>query len=183
MTEENRSADTADTTADGGAPVREESKAAARWWREVLAGPPTHDNGDETLSLMGRLLGGISPELTGEELDAFEEELARHLDAMIVRDRESREETRRKYRPDWPTADFWLTIATNYHPDMELDRAIEAAAARTERPEVFGRTVRNRLPWKTVMWIRPEEVKVAHGYGAEAALIYPKEGVLTGDGS
>lgn len=179
MTEENRSADTADTTADGSAPapVREESKAAARWWREVLAGPPTHDNGDDVQSLMGRLLGGISPELTGEELDAFEEELARYVDRRIEDDRRTWEGERRMSQLGGVDEGFfWISFGTDYGPDYLLAAAIEAAANRTSRPEVCTRAAVNRLPWKTGMSLRPGEVKVSRGYGAESALIYPREG-------
>ena len=128
--------------------------AAAKWWADVLRGPTKFDNGDN--SQAGGMAWAMATMAASESkpapdvIDRFEAELRQSI-AQYVNERDGR---------------FWPTVATDYGPDRILSDAFERAG---------GKGAGLVFPWKTVMWVRPDEVTVRYGYGAPEQVIYPTE--------
>ncbi len=133
--------------------MREEARAAAKWWAEVLRGPPLQDNGDLAQSMIGSIAASRSPELAEEELGAFEEVLAGEIERK---------------------ASNSLLVTTDYGPDPFLALVLDKTGKDIGGPRgaVVENAVKNRLPWKTAMRIEPGLVEVSRGYGAPFFTIF-----------
>jgi hypothetical protein len=134
--------------------------AAAKWWRDAMRNPK-FDNGDNSptggmtmaMALMGRKTHPV------EVLDKFEAALRRNIVARI--------NERKGWCPESPGwCSYARTLSVDYNPDAVLS---DSLAESGESPGLTS------LPWKTVMWINPGEVKVACGYRAPPVTIYPPE--------
>lgn len=131
------------------------ARAAAEWWGDRLlnrvdAWQQFRDAGyfsQDAESFRAGLFGGglvdmileKSPPPTEEKVALFVERLAMQVLEHIERSRD----TMRK--------DFWVTLSTDYHPCGIIMRAAE------------GLEIKNidlRLPWKTCMWIEPDQIRV-----------------------
>lgn len=122
------------------------ARTAARWWADQLRGGSKLDMGAdsrpaEMAEIMGQILqrkqlDGMQP----DSINAFEEKLAEAIDVQMA---------------NYGRA----TFGVDYHPDMILADAAEAAGLQ------LGMAT---LPWKTHMWVEPTKVEVSAGYGAPA---------------
>ena len=122
------------------------ARTAARWWADQLRGGSKLDMGaDSKPAEMAEIMGQIlqRKELDGmqpDSINAFEEKLAEAIEVQLS---------------EYGRA----TFGVDYHPDMILADAAEAAELQ------LGMTT---LPWKTHMWVNPTKVEVSAGYGAPA---------------
>jgi hypothetical protein len=114
-------------------------QTAAKWWADFLREQPTHDNGDSTQSAFSTMLSRKLPSLESDKIDKFEEILTKLIDGR------------------W-NGGQWSTLSVDYHPDAIL----EAAGKEAGLGDLFM-----RLPFKTIMWLEPQDNKVyvAVGYG------------------
>ena len=114
----------------------ERVKVAAAWWRKQLEAPK-FDNGVVLHGMMAALASGPRP--TPEQLDRFEVELA----VLLTKETEDYD---------------YCSVGCDYGPDRMLAEAAEKAGINVNGPTTF--------PWKTMMWIDKEGVRVSAGYGA-----------------
>jgi hypothetical protein len=135
--------------------LRESVKVAARWWADQLRGKVEQDNGDALQSAFATRAAGLIRPLDPLQIDLFEVDLAQKLDAAL-----DEEERRRRY------GEPHLVFGTDYGPDPMMAEVCE---------ELEIRQTMLRFPFKTVMWLYPECVKVACGYRAPIETIYGSE--------
>lgn len=130
--------------------------AAAMWWASVLRDPKL-DNGDD--NPMTALLTAMSKEtLPGQPMDGLEQFatiLAERLNQQLTGD-----------DPNGYTARYGITLSVDYHPDMLLSGCAQQAGLRGGITD---------WPWKTCMWVKPDEVSVSYGYLAETQVIWTKQ--------
>lgn len=126
---------------------KDTAQKAAKWWGEQLHGTVKLDNGDNSETgamtfVLASMLQGIEKGKQSEvDITNFEKELA----TILLNDKRQ-----------------WVTVGVDYNPDYILSEAAKKAHCN------LGMT---SLPWKTMMWIHDEEIKVAVGYGAEPQVL------------
>ncbi|PIE00425.1 MAG: hypothetical protein CSA81_13745 [Acidobacteria bacterium] len=128
-------------------------EAAARWWTSVLRDGPKFDNGAELPPIMQVVMSlseDYRPEYPDDSLSRFEAILAHKLDQSIGGD----------------YASYGISFGVDYHPDAFLEECARQAG-------IFREGV-TEWPWKTHMWVKPDEVSVRYGYGAEREVIWKK---------
>lgn len=131
------------------------AQAAALWWTNVLTSPKL-DNGDtsetgQTTALMG-LLAQVSRPQPADGLEAFGVILSEQLAALLQED-------------NGYVARYGITLDVDYNPDRLLSECAERAGLRTGLAS---------WPWKTTMWVKPDEVTVSYGYRAAPVVIWTK---------
>jgi len=138
--------------------IKPEIAVAAKWWADQLRDTPKHDNGDAFQSAFATVTASMLKRPTSEQVERFETELATALSSALGFSGDS-------WREDDP---MWASgarvIGVDYHPDQILEDALNAAGIGD------GFCL---LPFKTLMWIDPNSVNVAQGYGARSEPIYP----------
>lgn len=124
-------------------------EAAGLWWAEALHWPK-HDNGDDSnRGAMSQLMANMiamkyGDQLTESALDRFADELASSINDRLAQSNQ-------------------VMLNVDYDPCQLLVEASEAAELKL---------ISYCWPWKTVMWITPDSVKVCHGYGAPVQTIW-----------
>ena len=134
--------------------VKTPAEAAAMWWTSVLRDPKL-DNGDSnpiTAVLNAMTKEGRSEPAT-DVLDQFKANLIGRLNESLD-------------GADDYTARYGVTLDVDYHPDRVLSDCADKAGFRG------GMTA---WPWKTTMWVKPDEVSVSYGYGADVEVIWVKK--------
>ena len=129
-----------------------EAEAAAKWWADVLRGPPLKDNGDLVQSMFGSLVAARAAPVSEEGIAAFEEALGARIEEVL------------------DASDDWCMVDTDYGPGGVLSTALRRLDEET------ANAIRPLLPWKTIMVVKPGKVRVAKGYGAPEETIYGGEG-------
>lgn len=126
-------------------------EAAGLWWAEALRWPK-HDNGDSSdHGAMSQLMANMiamkyDDQLTEPALDRFSGELAKLVNDLLTQTDQA-------------------LLDVDYDPCRLLVEASEAAGLEL---------ISYCWPWKTVMWIAPDSVKVCHGYGAPVQTIWQR---------
>lgn len=134
------------------------SRIAARWWADNLRnGHAKLDNGDTSTTggmtmMLGMLAQANAPRVTPEQAQAFE-------DALVVAIEKA---------PAYQGR--YLTLGVDYGPDLMLSNAAATAGVRLTM---------TTLPWKTVMWVKPDQVTLRHGYGAPTQTLFPATDAVT----
>lgn len=127
----------------------ESAKIASNWWAEKIQKPTIYDNGDRSKigdmsTLFAFLLASNNRTgLSEESVELFK----KTLENLIVTEIEL-----------FGSA----LVMVDYHPEGILR---EAASTAQINDSLF--------PWKTMMNVTEEEVKVSEGYGQRAVTIYP----------
>ena len=117
------------------------ARKASKWWADQLRGQARLDNGD-----------------------ASETGIATMFLAMMAQEREASKRgtddadkfEQALYEALLPIERDWFTLGCDYGPDCFLSKVADSA----------GVNLGMGLPWKTVMWITGDSVKVACGYHA-----------------
>ena len=138
-----------------------EVQAAARWWTELLRGPVINDSKNDYADVLKTLKDGEREPLSDEVLDKFYEYACLTIGTHV---------NRGSWRYDEPEFGSYVRAIQN---DYSPDPALEAAAQKAGIRDLYF-----RMPWKTVMWVNPGEVKVSYGYGAPIEVIYSSAPVV-----
>jgi hypothetical protein len=118
------------------------AQLAAAWWAKVLSNPRFNNGDDSEIGTRASLLAHtVARPLTEQQLLLFKEELTRKILEENLRG-----------------------IFTDYHPDVPLGDAMEAAGIPSAN-----------APWKTGMHLNADSVEVSYGYRAEYTPIDPQE--------
>lgn len=126
--------------------------AAALWWVAVLT-KPRLDNGDDGSNPMMTIMitmAEAGPHPVAEELAEFGGILARKVNEAL-------EDSPNRYR------DYGFTLSVDYDPDRTLSDAADEAGFRLGM---------GQWPWKTTMWVKPDEVSVRYGRGGDIETIW-----------
>lgn len=134
-------------------------EAAAAWWANVLTDPKM-DNGDQSetgavataAALLKQKKASSSSNISEDQLEVFELELARQLTAMIP-----------------PDNHHYIHLDVDYGPDSLLADCASTAGIHTARLGTW--------PLKTNMWIWLRRVEVSYGYRAPIRVVWQKEPV------
>ena len=135
--------------------IRPEAQAAAHWWAQAIKSPE-QDAGDLKLNAVIGLLG-LPSEVTTEQSETFERELARRLEVKLAKG------PWQTGNPSWGS--YSRCISVDYDPGAILNESAEAAGINVRYCSTF--------PVKTNMWIDPGSVTVSCGYGAATVRVYP----------
>lgn len=135
--------------------ARTAGDAAAMWWVNVLQNPKL-DNGDTSeIGAMTALLGMMSQRPQPiDGLEAFAVILSEKLNEQLK-------------EPDGYVSRYGISLGVDYDPDLTLRECAERAGLRLGM---------GSWPWKTHMWVKPDEVTVSYGYRAEPQVIWSKKG-------
>ena len=121
--------------------------AAGLWWADALRSPKL-DNGVDHAAMASIIaLTQLSgPPQEKADLDKFARILGERIDAKL----------------EGPEA---FIVGVDYRPDEILRICANLAGLQDSI---------TRWPWKTVMWVKPNEVVVRHGYAADDLIIWSK---------
>ena len=117
------------------------ARKASKWWADQLRGQSKLDNGDT--SEAGMLTALLAVMVQGVEAQKRETSDADKFEQAL-------------YEALLPIEHDWFTLGCDYGPDCFLSKVADSA----------GVNLGMGLPWKTVMWITGDSVKVACGYHA-----------------
>lgn len=134
--------------------ARTAGEAAALWWAQALQAPK-HDNGDLFAMAFVDMLSEYAPKADkpNSALNKFTEQLAAKLDALLA-------DPDKGYMPR-----SGITIGVDYDPDPMLYSTANEAGLDVGF---------NGWPWKTTMWVRPDEVTVRYGYQADLEVVWTR---------
>lgn len=131
----------------------EEAEVAADWWADQLARAFRADIGDGVKDAMLEWAQEKLPKPDSEQVSAFRDALRDIVQREFVGS-DSWMRAVAKTDPTWGSA--LRTLDVDYGPCPELQEALKAADLHTG--------ILSGLPPKTVMWVNPGQVLVAHGY-------------------
>lgn len=130
------------------------SKHAAEWWATKLQAPEFNIRGSEPENILAEIGSSLTHETPlAEKVIQFRAALEESIAKMI-----SNGEERLKT--------FALKLGVEYEPDPILNEALLKAGITDDI---------TALPWKTKMYIHPQQVQVNDGHGVETIYELPKE--------
>lgn len=126
--------------------MNQEINAAAEWWAQRLREMPSHSSGDQLIDAAASFIAMTTTgPLSEEKVQAFK-------DALIA-----------ALKQDLAENEHIFPFGCDYSPDQILNDAANIAKINQ---------VHSRLPIKTIMWVEPGSVSVAHGHGSSTVVIY-----------
>ena len=134
--------------------VETPAEAAAMWWASVLRDPKL-DNGDGNplTAVLTAMTKDGRPEPATDVLDQFKANLIERLNESLN-------------AADDYTTRYGIDLSVDYHPDSVLLDCADKAGFRGGMTD---------WPWKTTMFVKPEEVSVSYGYRASYEVIWVKK--------
>jgi hypothetical protein len=125
------------------------AQVAAKWWADHLRHGSSMDNGDD--SETGAMTMIMATLLNRESLAKRKPQDADNFETALV-DVLTEKETRHTF-----------CMGVDYDPDYTLCQAADKAGIKLGMGD---------MPWKTLMWIDTNTIKVAEGYRAAPVVIY-----------
>jgi hypothetical protein len=137
--------------------MKEQIETAVKWWADQLRTVAQQDKGDAQQSAIATVLAFELGPVAEEQVVRFEVELRKRLSNHL----------RKSWRPDDPEwGSYNRALACDYGPETILRHAARDAGIEPSCPP---------FPTKTVMWINPDKVSVACGYGSEPVQLWAEE--------
>ena len=134
--------------------ARTAGEAAALWWAQALQAPK-HDNGDPFTMALVDMPSEYAPKADkpNAALNKFTEQLAAKLDVLLA-------DPDKGYMPR-----SGIVIGVDFDPNPMLYSTANEAGLDVGF---------NGWPWKTTMWVRPDEVTVRYGYQADLEVVWTR---------
>lgn len=124
------------------------AETAANWWAHKVSSP-TLDNYDMGepgqvggMTMILATMNAMNRKAEPADVETFRTKLVSFIEEEIAKNNE-------------------LRLSTDYGPDYQLAKLADECHIPTEL-----------FPWKTMMWISPDSVKVSCGYGKPAVTIF-----------
>lgn len=131
------------------------AEAAAAWWASALRDPKL-DNGEDNpmLDVLVAVARQTRSEPAAEAIDQFKANLIEKLNELL------------DGLAPYDARHFGVDFGVDYSPDDVLWECAEKAGISAGMID---------WPWKTTMWVKPQEVSVSCGYGRPIEVIWARE--------